>query len=107
VGIVGIPYVHYSTGSNVAQPNTPFTAATTVAVSVRSDERLIIRIENVAGALVYIKVGKPVSSTDADYYLESGNAVQITPGHDTVVNFLTDTGTPKIFYRIEKLSLAN
>lgn len=89
----------------MANPVSPFTAATEVSVSVKSDERLIVRCDAGASILVYLAVGYTPDKTTplADYFLTGGDAVEITPRQNTVVTFLTSTGTPKIYYRLEKI----
>lgn len=85
----------------MAQPATPFT--TDSAITVGRGERLILRCGTGASILVLIKVGKPATVSDADYFLTSGDAVEITPGVDTVVNVVISTGTPSVYWRVEPI----
>jgi hypothetical protein len=87
----------------MAQPGTPFTSSATVptAIAVLPGQRLILRCESASSVLVYIAVGRVPTASDADYFLTGGDAVEITPGVNTVVNILAITGTPKVFWRLE------
>jgi hypothetical protein len=88
----------------MAQPDTPFTSAISAghSIAVLPHQRLILRCESASSVLVVIGVGRTPTASVADYFLTGGDAVEINPQENTVVGIVAITGTPKIYWRLEK-----
>lgn len=90
----------------MANPQSPVDS-NDIAITVGRGEMLVVRVAADVGVLVLIRVGDAVDATHADYFLTGGDAVEITPRIDTVVNLKRETGTPLVYYRLERNSLVN
>lgn len=88
-----------------ANPATPFTATTNTPITVPRNSKLILRLENLTSVFTAVKVDKDAASNDADYFLTGGDALEINCRDGAVVSVLNITGTPKMYYRIESLSV--
>jgi hypothetical protein len=90
----------------MSNPQSPVDADT-ITINVTRGQMLVIRCEAVASVLIVIKVGVTPTTSNADYFLTGGDAVEIRPRENTTVNILRVTGAPKVYWRLENLSLVN
>lgn len=92
----------------MALPASPFTSSATnmAVIPLAFGHKLILRCAS--GAVkVHVKVGLDASASVADYFLEGGDAVEIKHHEDTTVNILAITGTPNVYWRVERLTVWN
>ena len=66
--------------------------------------KTLIRVEQLSGATVYIKIRGTATASDADYFLGPGDAIEIPANKapTTDIISLINAGTnPKIFWSLE------
>lgn len=92
----------------MANPASPFASSaslnTTIVLPV--GHKLILRCDSGSGRII-AKVGKDAQAADADYFLDAGDAVEIVYHDATTVNVLAITGTPNVYWRIQRLTIWN
>lgn len=86
----------------------PFaSSANSQAILLPRNHKCILRCQNTTSVRILVKVGDTPTTSNADYFLEGGDAVEIKTAEDTSVNIIADAGTPNVYFRIEKLTLWN
>lgn len=92
----------------MANPATPFASLATLnkTITLPVGHKCILRCNSGTGRII-VKVGKDAVSNDADYFLDAGDAVEIKNHEDTTVNILAITGTPDVYWRVERLTVWN
>lgn len=92
----------------MANPASPFasSASQNTSILLPIGHKLIIRCDS-GSVRVIVKVGKDAQAADADYFLDGGDAVEISYHDATTVNVLAITGTPNVYWRIQRLTIWN